>query len=156
MPFSYVDFMTKLLAPRPYAQLPNFDPPRLTPLRKPIAQSTVGVFTSCGARLPHQEPLKVTNDLTYRLLPREVPLSDLVIDHETPVRVWALQDLNVAYPRDRMIELEAEGAIGRLAPRAVSMVGSIAQYTELVTETVPKIKREFDEQGVDLAFLFPF
>lgn len=155
MPFEYVKFMTELMAPRPYPPLPNFDPPRLTPLRKPIAESTIGVFTSVGARRPADPPLEETNDLGYRLLPREVPLSELVIDHKTPVRVFALQDLNVAYPRDRLLELEAEGTIGRLAPRAVSMVGSITRWTELLERTVPAMKWEFDGQGVDLVFLFP-
>ena len=51
MLFMYVDFMTKLMAPRPYPPQPNFDPPRLTPLRKVIADSTLGVLTSCGAQL---------------------------------------------------------------------------------------------------------
>ena len=85
-----------------------------------------------------------------------MPLRDLIIRHQTPVRVWAQQDLNVAYPRDRLVELEAEGAIGRLAPQAVSIVGSISKFTELLNETVPAIKEEFDSQGVDLVFLFPF
>jgi D-proline reductase (dithiol) PrdB len=72
------------------------------------------------------------------------------------VRRWALEDLNVAFPRDRMIELEAEGTIGKLARKAVSMVGSISKFTELIKTTVPRIKAEFDAQGVDLVFLFPF
>jgi len=156
MPFEYVAFMTELMAPQPYPQPPVFDPPRLTPLRKPIAESTIGLFTSAGVRRRTDPPLAVTNDLSYRLIDRDVPLSDLVLDHETPVRVWAQEDLSVAFPRDRLAELEAEGTIGRLAPRAVSMVGSITRFTELLQETVPAIKDEFDRQGVDLVFLFPF
>jgi hypothetical protein len=35
---------------------PVFDPPTLTPLRKPIANSTIGLFVSCGAQLP-DDPL---------------------------------------------------------------------------------------------------
>ena len=60
----------------------------------------------------------------------------MVIAHKTPVRVWAVQDINVAFPRDRFVELEAEGTIGQLAPRSVSMVGSITKYTELIQKTV--------------------
>ena len=48
-----------------------------------------------------------TNDLTYRLLHRDTALSELKLSHMTPARKWALEDLNVAYPRDRLIELEA-------------------------------------------------
>jgi D-proline reductase (dithiol) PrdB len=70
--------------------------------------------------------------------------------------VWALEDINVAFPRERLADLEAEGAIGGLAPRAVSMVGSITTFTDLLQKTVPAIHRELEEQGVDLLFLFPF
>jgi D-proline reductase (dithiol) PrdB len=156
MAFSYVQFMTGLMAPKPYPRQPIFDPPRLTPLRKPISQSTIGIFTSAGIQLRGDKPLAETNDLSYRLIDRGIPYSELTVAHQTPVRVWALEDLNVAFPRERLAELEAEGAIGRLAPRAVSMVGSITKFTELLQKTVPAIKEEFDAQGVDLLFLFPF
>ena len=156
MPFNYVGFMTELMAPKEYPPQPNFDPPRLTPLRRSIADSTIGVFTSAGVQLRTEPLFSETNDLSYRLIDREAPLSELVVAHQTPVRFWALEDLNVAYPRDRLVELEQEGTIGHLAPRAVSMVGSISQYTDLLQRTVPAIKEEFDSQGVDLVFLFPF
>ena len=156
MPFSYVQFMTELMAPRPYPRQPNFEPPRLTPLRKPIARSTIAIFTSAGIQLRSDPPLAETNDLSYRLIDRAVPYSELTVAHQTPVRVWALEDLNVAFPRERFVELESEGVIGRLAPRAVSMVGSITRFTELLEKTVPAIQRELEEQGVDLLFLFPF
>ncbi len=156
MPFSYVNFMTELMAPKPYPPQPKFDLPKLTSLRRPIAESKIGIFTSSGAQLRTEPLLAETNDLSYRLIDRETPLSDLIVAHKTPVRVWAVEDINVAYPRDRLVELEAEGSIGRLAPSAVSMVGSITKYTELLQKTVPAIKEEFDSQGVDLVFLFPF
>lgn len=97
-----------------------------------------------------------TNDLSYRLLHRSVPLSKLKVSHMTPSRKWAMEDLNVAYPRDRLIELEAEGVFKKLASDAVSMVGSITLYTELLNDVVPRIKKEFDRQGVDLVLIFPF
>ncbi|MGH7874321.1 MAG: hypothetical protein ACREQO_19185 [Candidatus Binatia bacterium] len=156
MPFMYVDYMTKLMAPNPYPHQPNFNLPRLTPLRKPMDQSTLGVLTSCGAQLKSDEPMAETNDLSYRLLHRDIPLSELKVSHMTPSRKWALEDLNVAYPRDRLIELEQEGVFKRLAPHAVSLVGSITLYTELLNDLVPRIKEEFDKQEVDLVLILPF
>lgn len=156
MPFQYVEFMTQLMAPKPYPPLPNFDPPRLTPLRRRISESRIGVFTSAGIQHAEERLLGESNDISHRLIDRETPLAGLVMAHKTPVRVWAEQDLNVAYPRDRLLELEAEGTIGRLAPRAISMVGSITKYTELVQRVVPALKEEYDSMGVDLVFLFPF
>jgi len=156
MPFSYVRFMTELMAPKTYPRQPVFEPPNLAPLRKPIDRSSIGIFTSAGIQLRGDTSLAETNDLSYRLIDRAVPYSELVVAHQTPVRVWALQDLNVAFPRDRLVDLEAEGVIGRLAQRAVSMVGSITTFTELLQKTVPAIQKELEEQGVDLLFLFPF
>lgn len=155
MPYS----MSKFLAQATGRSLPPravFDPPRLTTLRKPIADSTVGVFVSCGAQMPEDPPLGETEDISFRLLNRTTPLSRLVISHKTVVRKWALEDPNVAVPLDRMKELEAEKTIGRLAHTAVSMVGSIERFTELIEQTVPAIKQIYDSQGVDLVFLFPF
>lgn len=156
MPFAYAEFMTRLMAPKPYPAQAVFAPPRLTALRKPIGECTLGVFTSCGAQLRDDRPLAETNDLTYRLLHRDTALTELTISHRTPSRKWALEDLNVAYPRDRLIELESEGVFKKLAAHAVSMVGSITLYTELVTEVVPRIYREFARQEVDLVLLVPF
>ncbi len=156
MPFMYVDYMTKLMAPKPYPPQPNFDPPELTHLSKSIEDSTIGVLTSCGAQLKDDKPMAETNDLSYRLLHRDIALSRLKISHMTPSRKWALEDLNVAYPRDRLIELEEEGVFKKLAPKAVSMVGSITLYTELLNDVVPRIKEEFDKQEVDVVLILPF
>ena len=57
MPFKYAEFMTQLMAPKPYPAQAVFDPPKLTPLRKPIEECTLGVFTSCGAQLKNDRPM---------------------------------------------------------------------------------------------------
>ena len=155
LPFSYVQFMTDLMAPQPYPRQPDFAPPGLTPLRQPISRSTIGIFTSAGIQLRHEAPLSETNDLSYRLIDRSTPYSDLTVAHQTPVRSWALQDMNVAFPRDRLIELEAEGVIGSRS--ASGLNGGIDRQVYRATrDDSSAIKEEFDRQGVDLVFLFPF
>ncbi len=153
--FNWSPFMQEMLAPAPYTPLPEFAPPRLTPLRKPIAQSTVGLISMAGVQRADEPLLGETNDLSYRLLDRDTPFSELTIAHQTPVRVWAEQDLNVVYPRDRLAELEADGTIGRFAQTSVSLVGSITRYGALLEETVPRIYDELAKQNVDFALLVP-
>jgi D-proline reductase (dithiol) PrdB len=155
MPYSYERLFTELTG-KGFHNRPVFDPPQLTSLREPIAESVVGLFGSCGAQLAEDPPLGETEDISFRLVPRDTPVSKLVISHQTCVRKWAVEDPNVAFPLDRLKELEAEGAFKRLAHTAVSMVGSIQRFTELVEQTVPAIKKIYDSQGVDLVFLFPF
>lgn len=92
---------------------PKLDPLPLTPRRKAVRESTVGVLASRGVRYPTQPPLGTTRDLTCRLVERDWRLEDLVLDHATPVRIWADEDLNVADPRDRWA-----GARGRRDRRA--------------------------------------
>jgi hypothetical protein len=41
MPFSYVQFMTELMAPQPNPRQPVFAPPRLAPLREDIWETSV-------------------------------------------------------------------------------------------------------------------
>jgi len=155
MPYSYARLFAELNG-RAFENRPVFDPPRLAPLRKPIAQSTIGLFGSCGAQLRQDPPLGETEDISFRLVPRDTPVSSLVVSHQTRVRKWAVEDPNVAFPLDRLKELEADGTIGRLAHTAVSMVGSIQRFTEFVEHTVPAIEQIYESQGVDLVFLFPF
>lgn len=136
--------------------LPDFDAPELTPMRVPLREATVGLLVSCGAYFPDQPRLRQHSDLSYRLLPRERDLDDVLIAHMTPIRAFALADPNVAYPKDSMLDLERDGVIGRYADNAVSMVGSISQFDELATEVAPRIAEEFTAMGADLVLTVPF
>jgi D-proline reductase (dithiol) PrdB len=153
MPYSFSRLLAEFGKTIP---MPVFEPPALTPLRKPLAESTIGLFVSCGAQLPADPPLLETEDITFRLLHRDTPLDQLIVSHQTLVRKWALEDLNVAYPIERLKELEAEGVFRRLAHTSVSMVGSIERYTELIEQTIPAMKAVYDSQGVDLVLVLPF
>ncbi|WP_194899684.1 glycine/sarcosine/betaine reductase selenoprotein B family protein [Catenulispora pinisilvae] len=136
--------------------LPDFDPPALTPMGVPLREATVGLLVSCGAYFPDQPRLGQHSDLSYRLLPRERGLDEVLFGHMTPIRAFALADPNVAYPRDTMLDLERDGVIGRYAANAVSMVGSISQFDELATGVAPRIVEEFQAMGVDLVLVVPF
>jgi D-proline reductase (dithiol) PrdB len=156
--FPVFDFLTVLtnvlgLSPEP---LPDFDAPRLTPFKVPLCEATVGLLVTCGAYFPDQQRLRQNSDLSYRLLPRERGLDDVLFGHMTPIRAFGLADPNVAYPRDTMLDLEKDGVIGRYADNAVSMVGSVSQYEELATEVAPRMVEEFTAMGVDLVLVVPF
>jgi D-proline reductase (dithiol) PrdB len=136
--------------------IPRFDPLEVEPLAKDLSDARVGLLVTAGAYYPDQRRLGATNDLTYRLLPRDRDLADILFAHMTPVRAFALADPNVAYPRDRMLELEEEGTIGSVADNAVSIVGSISKWEELATDLAPRIVEEFQDMGVDLVLVLPF
>jgi hypothetical protein len=153
MAFSFVELLHELGRD---INRPQFEPPTLVPLRRPIGESKIGLFLSCGVQCASDPMLRETEDITFRLIDRNVPLGELVMAHRTVVRKWADEDLNVAYPIDAMRALEADGTIGALAHTAVSIVGSIERYTEFMDNTLPAIKQIYDSQGVDLVLMVPF
>ena len=138
------------------AETPNFGEPPMVVLDRPISELRVGLLVSLGARRPGQEALQTTNDLTFHRISQSVPTSEIAFDHPSPIRYWADQDLNVAFPRDRLAELAAEGTIGSFAPTTITMLGSITLWDRLATETAPRVKEEFDAQGVDVVLVVPF
>lgn len=155
MAFSYVKMMSDFGFAE-FAELPAFRPVAAAPLAVPLAEARVGLFTTVGAHLPTQRPFAQINDLTFRLVPLDVPVADLEFDHPSPIRGFALEDLNVVFPRDRLAELRHEGVFGELAPAAVSMLGSITRYGDLVEQTAPGIAATFADQDVDVVLMVPF
>jgi hypothetical protein len=155
-PFSFRAMMSELFGREPSPSV-DFEPPVIASLTKPLTEAKVGMFVSCGV-FPRtdQTPLQSTNGLSYRLVSRETPLADLELAHRAAIRAFAVQDLNVAYPRDRMLELEQEGVFRELAANAVSLVGAISRQEEFLREVVPQIHNEFASQEVDLVLLLPF
>jgi D-proline reductase (dithiol) PrdB len=136
--------------------IPTFGDPLLNPLSVPLREATVGLLVTSGAYYPDQPRMRHHNDLSYRLLPRERDLSEVLFAHRTPVRAFALADPNVAYPRDSMIDLERAGAIGRYADQAISIVGSISMFDELATDLAPQIVAQCRALEVDLLFVVPY
>jgi D-proline reductase (dithiol) PrdB len=155
MAFSYVEMM-RGFGFAEFAELPDFRPVEAAPLRVELADARLGLFTTVGAHLPTQRPFAQINDLTFRMVPLDVPVADLEFDHPSPIRSYALEDLNVVFPRDRLVELQKEGVFRELAPAAVSMLGSITRYRELVENTAPMIAEVLADQDVDLVLMVPF
>lgn len=155
MPFSYVRMMESFGLSE-YAQLPNFKP--VAPAKPPaaVAQCRLGLFATVGAHLRTQPAFEPINDLSIRLVPTSARMDDLAFDHPSPIRGFALEDLNVAFPIDRLAELEREKVVREVAPFAISMLGSITKYSAIIDESVPTIAQALTDQQVDLLLMVPF
>lgn len=86
-----------------------------TPLRRPIAHATVAVITTGGVHLCIDEQFDLKTDASFRTIPRSASSADLCITHEHYDRRDALRDLNLIFPLERLLELEAAGIVGRVA-----------------------------------------
>lgn len=138
-----------------------------TPLAKPIEQCRFALLTTAGLYLKGQDPPfdlerekrePFWGDPTYRIIPRDVGQEDVGAAHLHINTDHLLQDINIALPIQRFLELEEAGEIGSLAPSHYSFMGfqgfpeSTAPWRD---QYGPEVARRMKEEGVDAALLTP-
>jgi D-proline reductase (dithiol) PrdB len=124
-----------------------------TPLRRPIAQATVAIVTTGGVHLCTDRPFELRTDASFRAIPRSASSADLCITHEHYDRRDALRDLNLIFPLERLLELEAEGIVGRVADVHYSF-GFTQDPRDLLAPGC-KLGRLLAQAHVDLVILVP-
>ena len=134
-----------------------------TPLSKPVGYTTFALVTSAGISLKSDPPFDMERekqeptwgDPTSRKLPRDTKESDITVNHLhincTPI----FEDINVILPLARMAELEAEGAIGALAPTAYSYYGFQWDSTEFLEKGIAPMAETMTSEGVEAVLLTP-
>jgi len=119
----------------------------------PLHEATVAIVTTAALAHPGEPWEDQTHE--YRLFHRDD--DDLLMAHNSTNfdRSGFALDRNVVYPIDRLSEMEKEGAIGRLAPRHASFIGSTFELSTFLLDTGPRLAAELRRDGVDVALLTP-
>jgi D-proline reductase (dithiol) PrdB len=138
----------------------RIDPVPSTVLGKPLRECRVALVSSAGLVLPGQEPFDSGirgGDFSFREIPADTDVSMLVDTHrsETFDHADILDDPNLAFPIDRLRELEVRGRIGSVNRRHLSFMGSITAPGRLVKHTAPEAVRTLVDDAVDAALLIP-
>jgi D-proline reductase (dithiol) PrdB len=128
--------------------------------RRPLREARVALLTTGGVYAPGQEPFdeeKKGGDSSFRVIPRDADVATLGIAHKSDAfdQAGFRADRNLGFPLDRLREMEAEGTIGSLAPRAISFMGSISAPGRLVKEAAPEAAALLVADGIDVALLVP-
>ena len=105
---------------------------------------------------PFDETVK-GGDYSFREIATDIDVRTLIDTHrsESFDHSGIHADPNLAFPLDRLRELQREGVIGRLNHRHWSFMGSITATARLVHETAPAAAQQAAEDGVDVALLVP-
>ena len=133
--------------------VPEFDVTAFT-TPPPLRETTVAIVTSAGLMRPGEEPWP-EGDSGFRIFDRDE--RDLIVGHQSTNfdRSGLAADLNVAYPIDRIDEMEAEGKIGAVASRHLSFTGPLMELSTLRIDTGPAAAKLLIDDGVDVVLLTP-
>jgi len=147
---------------------PDFPDSPFAPMRKPLREATVALFSSGAIYLDDQDPYYPA-ELTYeqamrdvrkaterfpslRIIPAETPEERLRVGHVAYDIRAAQKDINVIFPLTRLRELAQEGVIGALAERSYSYHG-LTNIPRLMQESAPQWAQMLKDDGVDAVFL---
>lgn len=134
---------------KPYRWAHNDDVP-FTALKKPLAESTVGIITTAALYdRVESDPRSVASGATAEP-PRRLYADDLAWDK----RATHMEDLNAYCPINRLRELVAAERIGRLAERFHCVPTEYSQRRTIEADA-PEILKRCREDGVDVALLVP-
>jgi D-proline reductase (dithiol) PrdB len=138
----------------------RIDPVPWTPLKKSLAHSRLVLVSSAGMIRVDQKPFDSSvrgGDPSFRLIAQDTAISDLIESHRSQVfdHTGIQQDPNLAFPLDRLRELSAEGLIGPLNRRHLSLMGSLTAPGRLIKKTLPQVVPRLLEDGADVALLIP-
>lgn len=143
----------------PFARY-RIDPVPCAPLRKPLSEARVALVTTAGLRTPEQPDFDHSNkkgDPSFREIPNTIATQTLIESHRSYSFDHAAvqSDINLAFPLDRLRELETQGVLGELNHRHFSFMGSIVGPRKLINETAPQVAQMLRADGVDVVLLTP-
>ena len=119
----------------------------------PLEEATIAIVTTAALAYPGEPWEDQSHE--YRLFDRDA--QGLIMAHNSTNldRSGFALDRNVAYPIDRLKEMEAEGRIGKVAPRHASFIGSTFELSTFLFDTGPRLAAALQGDGVDIAILTP-
>ncbi len=136
------------------------DPVPCTVLGRPLPECRVALLSSAGFVVPGEEPFSASikgGDFSYRVIPDDIDVQTLEEHHRSDSfsHDGIEADRNMGLPLDRLHELAADGVIGSVAPRHISVMGSITAPGRYIRKTLPVVADIFVEDQVDVALMVP-
>jgi len=140
-----------------WASVPTVEGIPWATMDKPLHENRVALVTTGGIYVDGQNPYDLDReggDFSFREIPRDTLAEHLLVKHRGYDISGPQEDINCVFPMQRLLEMEAEGVIGELAPTAYSFMGLInANTNALMEETAPEVARRLKQAGVDAVFI---
>lgn len=120
----------------------------------PLAERRVAIISTAGLGRLSEGGFN-WGDADYRVIPADLPASDLTMSHVSVNydRTGFQEDINIAFPIDRLREMASAGEIGSVADFHYSFMGATdpAEMKPAVESLIAPLKAD----GVDAVVLIP-
>ena len=135
---------------------PYLGPTPWAPLRHPLSEATVGLFTTAGIHVRSQPGFTSEPDPTWRVVPEETPDGDLMITHEHYDHLDADRDPGIVFPLDLLRRVTGK-LIGRLAAEQYGMMGFLGVQSQwrLLHRAVRTLAEQVRGSELEVALLTP-
>ena len=124
-----------------------------TPFERDLSETTISLVSTAGVHLKTQTPYDVEGDGSYRVIPSNSNVADLMITHDHYDHEAADQDINVVFPIKRLRELVTDGTIKGINTDFFGMMGYTLKMKQVLEETGPEIARKIERSATDLVLL---
>ena len=138
----------------------KIDPVPVARLSKPLSECRTALVSSAGFVVPGDTPFSNSvrgGDYSFRIIPADADVQSLEEHHRSDSfsHAGVEADRNMGLPLDRLHEMAADGIIGDVAPRHISLMGSITAPGRLVKRTLPEVADIMVEDQVDIGLMVP-
>lgn len=127
--------------------------PVWTPVEKELKDMTVALVTCAGVHLKSDKRFNLAGDTSYRVVPGDAKVEDLMVSHGGYDNSDVNKDINCMFPIDRIRELAKEGFIKGIATKNFGVMGGGGNVKVFTEELGPEIARQLKEEEVDCALL---
>jgi len=131
-----------------------------TNLRKPIEECKIVLITTGGIHLRSDKEFDLSDpngDSTFRKIPFDTNLNDLIITHKYYDHYDADRDPNLILPIEVLNQLHSEGIVGPSCENHYSFMGHIKEphLTSLIQKSSVELAKNIRQQKADIALLVP-
>ena len=138
-----------------YSWVENPNAGRLAALRKPVAESKLGLISSGGVYRHGQIAFHYKDDLSFREIPSETPVEALRATHFAYDLTDARKDPNVVFPLETLRRCVELGKLGALGEHAYTFMGGIYSSRRVRDILAPALADRLQADAVDAALLVP-
>ncbi len=139
----------------PYQWVINDDAPPFAPLRRPLGECRVGLIASGGIYMEGQVAFHYRDDISFRVIPSNVPASRLRVTHFAYDLTDARRDPSVVFPVKTLRDLARLSRIGEVSANAYAFMGGIYSARKVRDVLAPALADRIQNDEVDVVILVP-